>query len=99
MTKKTIKNKIEKEKNTGINFKSRVSAIYEISARNELHFSDVLPIYVWANYKIYSKYKKENENSRAYNPKLEEKVFRLTERIIDNNSYKRLKSLKEFEQI
>jgi hypothetical protein len=103
-----IKNKLEKTNGMKGNtsekpkFRSRVVAIYEISARNELPFLEVLPIYVLANYKIYSKYKKLNENSRDYNSKLEETVFRLTERIIENNRIRKAdkyKSIRHLEEI
>lgn len=87
MEKNNLENK-GKEK-----FISRFIAIYEISTRNALSFQEVLPIYIRANYKIYSKDKKINKNFKSYNPLLEEKVFELTERYFDRERVKDLKEM------
>lgn len=98
MTNKTKKNKLE-EKTTITPIQKRIAAIYEISARNELSFLEVLPIYLLMNYKVYRKEKKDSGNCI---PVLEERIFRLTERIIDNykikkvNKHEKLNELKEY---
>jgi predicted GTPase len=99
----TEKNKNNLEKKTSIKFIQKgiraFNAIYEISARAESRFLKVLPIYFWSSYKFYSKYKKEKKVIENFNFILDEKAFRLTERIIDNNrireanKYQRLKEL------
>ena len=72
----------------------RLETITEICVRNELNFWDVMEIYTRYNAKVYLRAYKRNENHQLYNPELEERTMRLTERYFDIKKQKELNKLK-----
>lgn len=98
---KINKNNLEEKLSTKLirGFVKAFNAVYEISARAESSFLEVFPIYLWTSYKFYSKYKKEKKSPENYNLILDEKAFRLTERIIEENKIKRVDKYEKLEKL
>ena len=73
---------------------SRLETIREICVRNELGFLDVMRIYSKFNNRVYFQSIKKGENFLLYNPILEERTLRLTERYFDIKKVKELKNMR-----
>lgn len=74
---------------------SRLESIREIAIRNELPLYNVMEIYTRFNSRVYIASIKKGEQLLLYNPILEEKTFRLTERYFDIKKLKDLERLKK----
>ena len=72
----------------------RLDTITEICVRNELNFYEVMEIYTRYNAKVYLRAYKQNKNHQLYNPELEERTLRLTERYFDIKKQKELRRMK-----
>ena len=69
----------------------RLESINEISIRNEIPFLNVMEIYTRFSAKIYTRALLKKENTQLYNPILEDKIFKLTERYYDIKNVRDLK--------
>ena len=70
---------------------SRLESIREIAVRNELPLITVIEIYTRYNSRVYARSIRRGEKFLLYNPILEERTFKLTERYIDIKKQKDLK--------
>ena len=71
---------------------SRLETIREIAVRNEIPFLEAMEYFTKCMCKIYTKEYKKNREHQLYNPVLEEKIFRITDRYIGIKKWRDLKN-------
>jgi hypothetical protein len=59
---------------------TRLDKILDICASNKLNFIEVMKIYTRYNRKVYARSVKKGEQLQLYNPILEDRTMKLTER-------------------
>jgi len=69
---------------------NRFETIWEIAIRNELPILQVAGTYLGLNFRVYARDLIKGGKFQFYNPFLEEKTYRLTERHIENQKIKEL---------
>ena len=74
-----------------MSIEKRINTITELAVRNELPYLEVMQIYTKASCKIYTREVKKGRKFLMYDPKLEEEVFKLTERYFDIKKIRDLK--------
>lgn len=69
----------------------RLDTILDICVKNDLSFLEVMEIYTIYNSRVYARSVKKGEKFQLYNPILEEKTMKLTERYFDIKKARELK--------
>jgi hypothetical protein len=69
----------------------RLDKILDICRENDLNFLDVMEIYTKFNSKVYARSVRKGEQFQLYNPVLEERTMKLTQRYFDIKKVKALK--------
>ncbi len=87
------KNKLESRELKILSPRNHLDTIKEISVRNEYPVGKVREIYLGFYYKLLSGFKKGNKSLLNYSSELEERVFSLTERYLDIERVRELKSM------
>ena len=73
---------------------SRLETIREIAVRNELNFIEVMEIYTRFNMRVYLQNVKKGDKMLLYDPVLEERTMKLTEKYFDIKKIKDLNKLR-----